>query len=108
MITPSVRVNVPLAVKVVPPAMVIVWKPLLLPLILKVMLFNVWLPVITLSNVLSGENTTVLVPASMVPAVWVQFRSVRIVPKSDKVPDALLMFRFINLPTLLVELPVKL
>ena len=57
--------------------------------------------------VLAAAKTTVEVPGSSVPAVYVQLWSVRIVPARVSVPEGLLMTSGGRLPLAVVEAPVK-
>ena len=75
---PAVRVSGPLTVSVVPAAMVVVAR--------KSTALRVWQPLIV-----PPAKTSVEVPGSSVPAVYVQLLAVRIVPARVSVPDGLLM-----------------
>ena len=88
----------PVTVSVVPALTVYVTPP---PL--NVTLARLWLPAI----VRLPANTTVDVPGSSVPAVYVQLRPVRIVPARVSVPDGLSMTTAARLPAARVEAPVN-
>ena len=95
---PSVRASPPVTVRVVPAATVYVE-----PAPLNTTSVRLWLPLI----VIVAANTTVEVPGSRVPAVYVQLRPVRMVPTSVSVPDGLLITRLGRLPAAVVEAPVN-
>ena len=66
-------------------------------------LARLWLPLI----VRVPAKTTVVVPGSSAPAVYVQLRPVRIVPARVSVPDGLSMTTLARLPAARVEAPVN-
>src|SRR5207249_586756 len=91
---PEVSVVDPVTVRVVPAAMVVVAR--------KSTMLRLWEPVIV-----PPANRTVDVPASSVPAVYVQLFVVRIVPTRLSVPDGLLMTSGGRLPPAVVAAPVN-
>ncbi len=74
-----------------------------MPTPLNVTALRAWLPVI----VWVPEKTTVEVPGSSVPAVYVQLWVVRIVPARVSVPDGLLMTSSGRSPLAAVAAPVN-
>ena len=94
---PSTRLRVPATVRVSPDA--IVWVPVLLTTTSA----RAWLPLI----VCVPAKTTVEVPASSVPPVYVQSFEVRRVPVSVSVPEGLLMSTSGRLPAAVVEAPSR-
>src|SRR5258705_415734 len=91
---PDVRFTAPVAVRVVPAAIDVVVR--------KSTALRVWLPVIV-----PPAKTRVELPASTVPAVYVQLCVVRIVPARVRVPDGLLMTNRGRSPLTVVEAPVR-
>src|SRR5437867_994512 len=96
-IEPSARVSRPATVSVSPPGMV--WTVVLL----KTTSARVWLPLV----VWVPAKTSVEVPGSTAPAVYVQLFVVRIVPARLSVPEGLLMTSSGRLPAAVVAAPVK-
>ena len=96
-IEPSVRVSVPSTVRVVPAATV------LAPVPVNTTSVRAWLPVI----VGVPAKTTVEVPGSTVPAVYVQPLPVRIVPARVSVPAGLSMTTAGRVPAAVVAAPVN-
>src|SRR5438093_1163081 len=91
---PPVRLRLPPTVRVVPAAIVVVARTSTA--------LSVWLPVIV-----PPAKTSVEVPGSSVPAVYVQLFVVRIVPTRLSVPDGLLMTSGGRLPPAVVAAPVN-
>src|SRR5438093_195454 len=91
---PPVRLRLPPTVRVVPAATVVVARTSTA--------LSVWLPVIV-----PPAKTSVEVPGSSVPAVYVQLFVVRIVPTRLSVPDGLLMTSGGRLPPAVVAAPVN-
>ena len=91
---PPVRLRLPPTVRVVPAAIVVVARTSTA--------LSVWLPVIV-----PPAKTSVEVPGSSVPAVYVQLFVVRIVPARLSVPEGLLMTSSGRLPAAVVAAPVK-